>query len=161
LLDYLSGDHQNLLEAEPAPGVVDVSEHLSVERDFLYSAISHNAANGKAIVDDLRRAERQLEECLKDVEDDPTAEHQAQLRVAIEEHVASQEELFTRLRELIPESALLTPAEAIAFSIGGSPTHAHPHLADAGLVGNLIEDVTSAADHVLDRFHSRKHPEGG
>jgi hypothetical protein len=161
LLDFLSADHQNLLEAEPARWVVDVSEHLSVERDFLYPAISHHAADGDAIVEDLRHAERELEECLKDLEENATPEHQARLRAAMQKHVTSQEELFTRLRALIPESALLTPAEAIAFSIGGSPTHAHPHLAEAGFLGNVIEDVTSAADHVLDRLHSRKHREGG
>jgi hypothetical protein len=155
-LDYLSADHQNLLEAEPVPRVIEVSQHLSVERDFLYPAISHHLANGEAIVDELRAAERQLEERLRDFERNAGTEHQERLHAAIEEHLTSQEELFTSLRELIPESELLTPSEAIALSIGGSPTHAHPHLADGGLLGNLVEDITSAADHAVDRLHSRR-----
>src|ERR1700757_1244768 len=119
LLDYLSGDHQNLLEAVPHPRVIEVSQHLSVERDFLYSAIEEHVANGEAIVEDLRRAERRLEEGLRDFEKKPTSEHQEQLLTAIADHVTFQEELFSRLRGLIPESALLTPSEVIAFSVGG------------------------------------------
>jgi hypothetical protein len=161
LLDYLSADHQNLLEADPAPGVLDVSQHLSVERDFLYRAISHHVANGKAIVEDLRNAERRLEERLRDFENDATPEHREQLQAAIGDHVTFQEDLFARLRELIPESALLTPSEVIALSIGGGPTHAHPHLAEGGLVGNVIEDITSAADHARDHLHHKKRDETG
>jgi hypothetical protein len=159
LLDYLSGDHQNLLEAAPAPRVVDVSQHLSVERDFLYPAIGEHVANGKAIVGDLRNAERRLEERLRDVEKDATSEHREQLRAAIGDHVTFQEELFTRLRGLIPEAALLLPSEVIALSIGGGPTHAHPHLAEGGLIGKVVEDVASAADHALDHLHHKKDAE--
>lgn len=161
LLDYLSADHQTLLEAAPAPRVVDVSQHLSVERDFLYPAINHHVAYGEAIVEDLRNAERQLEEKLRDFEKGPIAEHREHLLAAITDHVDSQKELFTRLRDLIPEAALLTPSESIALSVGGSPTHAHPHLADGGLIGHLVEDFTSAADHTLDRLHGEKSPESG
>ena len=161
LLDYLSADHQTLLEAEPAPRVIDVSQHLSVERDLLYPAIRHHAASGEAIVEGLRRAERQLEELLRDFERDGTAEHRERLRAVIADHVESQEQLFSRLRELVPEDALLAPSESIALSIGGSPTHAHPHLAEAGLIGHLIEDVTSAADHALDHLHGEKNPDSG
>jgi hypothetical protein len=161
LLDYLSADHQNLLETAPAPGVLEVSQHLSVERDFLYRAISHHVADGKAIVGDLRNSERRLEECLRDVEKDATSEHRERLQAAIGDHVTYQEELFARLRGLIPESALLTPSEVIALSIGGGPTHAHPHLAEGGLIGNIVEDVTSAADHARDHLHHTKDDETG
>ena len=91
---------------------------------------------------------------------DATEEHGERLKETIEEHVRQQEELFTRLRELIPESELLKPVETIALSIGGSPTHAHPHLAESGPMGKLIEDVTSAADHTLDRLQHRKNSGG-
>jgi hypothetical protein len=161
LLDFLSADHQTLLEAVPAPRVVDVAQHLSVERDFLYPAISHHVAYGEATVGELRRAERQLEEALRDFEKNPDAEHCERLRSAIADHVDSQKELFGRLRELIPEAALLTPPESIALSVGGSPTHAHPHLADGGLIGHLVEDLTSAVDHTLDRVHGERDPESG
>jgi hypothetical protein len=133
-----------------------MSQHLSVERDFLYPAIHHHAAGGKGIVEDLRHAERQLEDRMRDVEKDPTPEHQDQLQAAIRDHVATQVNLFPRLRELIPESDLAVPSESIALSIGGAPTHAHPHLAEGGLLGQVIEDVTSAADHTFDRLHSKK-----
>lgn len=161
LLDFLAADHQTLLEVVPAPRVVDVAQHLSVERDFLYPAINHHVAYGEAIVEDLRRAERQLEEKLRDVEKNPDAEHRERLRSAIAVHVDSQKELFARLRELIPEAALLTPPESIALSVGGSPTHAHPHLADGGLIGHLVEDLTSAVDQTLDRLHGEKDSESG
>jgi hypothetical protein len=161
LLDYLSADHENLLEAAPAPRVLEVSQHLSVERGFLYPAIEEHVPNGKAIVGDLRNAERRLEERLRDVEKDATSEHRDQLEAAIGDHVTFQEELFARLRGLIPESALLTPSEVIALSIGGAPTHAHPHLAEGGLLGEIVEDVTSAADHVRDHLHHRKDAETG
>src|ERR1700757_2872233 len=94
LLDYLSGDHQNLLEAAPHPRVIEVSQHLSVERDFLYAAIDEHVANGQAIVEDLRNAERRLEQRLRDIEKNPTSEHQDQLLAAIADHVTFQEELF-------------------------------------------------------------------
>jgi hypothetical protein len=160
LLDFLSADHRNLLETSPR--VLEVSQHLSVERDFLYPAITDHVGNGedgKAIVADLRRAERQLEERLRDFEKDATAEHRQRLQAAIAEHVDSQEQLFTRLRSLIPESELLRESESIALSIGGSPTHAHPHLAEGGVLGKIVEDVTSAADHAVDHWRSRKDPE--
>ena len=160
MLDFLSADHRNLLEG--SPGIVEVSQHLSVERDFLYPAIRDHVgsgADGKAMVEELRRAERQVEERLRDVEKDPTAEHRERLRLAIAAHVDSQEQLFTRLRDLIPESELLRESESIALSIGGSPTHAHPHLAEGGLIGKIVEDVTSAADHAVDHWRSRKDPE--
>jgi hypothetical protein len=159
LLDLLSADHQNLREAAPAPRVLDVSQHLAVERDFLYPAIAHHAENGEAIVHDLRRAERRLEERLQDLERDETPVHVEQLRQAIGDHVRVQEELFGRLRELVPESALLTPSEVIALSIGGAPTHAHPHLADSGLIGAIVEDFTSAEDRILDHLHGKKDSE--
>jgi hypothetical protein len=161
LLEYLSADHQNLLEAAPASRVLDVSQHLSVERDFLYAAISHHVDTGKAIVEDLRNRERRLEECLRDVEKDATSEHRERLQAAIGDHVTFQEELFARLRGLIPESALLTPSEVIALSIGGGPTHAHPRLAEGGLIGAVVEDVTSAADHARDRLHHKRDAGGG
>lgn len=159
LLDFLSADHQTLLEAAPAPRVADVAQHLSVERDFLYPAIGHHVAYGEAIVEDLRRSERQLEEQLREFEKNATAEHRERLRAAIADHVDSQEQLFTRLRDLIPEAALLTPSELIALSVGGSPTHAHPHLADGGLIGEIVEDITSATDHAFDRLRSNKESE--
>jgi hypothetical protein len=161
LLDYLSADHQNLLDGSPT--VLEVSQHLSVERDFLYPAIKDHVdkdQDGEAIVEDLRRAERQLEERLRDFEKDASAEHGEQLRAAIAAHVDSQDQLFTRLRDLIPESELLTESESIALSIGGSPTHAHPRLAEGGLIGKIVEDVTSAADHAVDHWRSRKEPSG-
>jgi hypothetical protein len=159
LLDYLSADHQNLLEAAPAPGVLEVSQHLSVERDFLYPAIRHHADHRNDILEDLRRRERRIEECLRDVEKHPTPEHRDRLAAAIEDHVTFQEELFPRLREGIPEPALLFPSEVIALSIGGGPTHAHPHLAEGGLLGAVIEDVASAADHARDHLHHKKDAE--
>ena len=161
LLDFLSADHETLLEAGPVPRVADVSQHLSVERDLLYPAINHHVAYGEAIVEDLRNAERDLEEKLREYEKGPIAEHRDRLRAAIAAHVDTQKELFTRLRDLIPEAALLTPSESIALSVGGSPTHAHPHLADGGLIGDLVEDFTSAVDHTLDRLHGDKNSEHG
>lgn len=160
LLDFLSADHQNLLVAAPTIRVIEVSQHLSVERDFLYPAISHHATEGEAIVGDLRHAERKLEDCLRDFETDGTPEHRERLQAAIEDHVASQEELFTRLRSLIPEPELLTPSESIALSVGGAPTHAHPYLSEAGVVGEVLEDIASVADHVRDRLHHHSDPEG-
>ena len=162
LLDYLSADHRNLLET--SPGVLEVSQHLSVERDFLYPAIRDHVGegeDGEAIVKDLRMAERQLEERLRDFERDDTAEDRERLQAAIAAHVDSQEQLFARLRDLIPEAELLTDTGSIALSIGGSPTHAHPRLAEGGLIGKIVEDVTSAADHAVDHWRSRKEPEPG
>jgi hypothetical protein len=158
LLDLLSADHQNLLEAAPAIEVLEVSQHLSVERDLLFPLISDRLSNGNDIVEDLRQAERELEERLRDFERDATEEHEGRLKETIEEHVTEQEQLFARLRELLPESDLLKPVETVALSIGGAPTHAHPHLAEGGAIGELIEDVTSVADHTLDRLHHRKGP---
>ena len=140
--------------------MVEVSQHLSVERDLLYPLISHHITNGKDIVDDLRHAERQLEERLGDFESDATEEHGERLKETIEEHIAQHEELFTRLRELLPESELLKPVETVALSIGGSPTHAHPHLAESGPIGKVIEDLTSAADHTRDWLHHGKNSGG-
>jgi hypothetical protein len=160
LLDLLSADHQNLLDA-PTVEVAEVSQHLSVERDFLYPKIHHHLADGEAVVDGLRHAERQLEERLRDLEKDPSAAHQDRAQEAIAEHVRSQEELFTSLRQTIPESEWLEPLESIALSIGGAPTHAHPHLADGGLLSGLVEDITSAADHTFDRFRQKKDSNDG
>lgn len=136
-----------------------MSQHLSVERDLLYPVIGHHVAYGEAIVEDLQRAERQLEEQLRDFEKGATAEHRERLRVAIADHVDSQEQLFTRLRDLIPEAALLASSESIALSIGGSPTHAHPYLAEGGRLGEIIEDIASAADHAFDRLRFKKESE--
>jgi hypothetical protein len=158
LLDFLSADHERLLEAAP-PTVLDVSQHVSVERDFLYSAVNEHVADGETIVDGLRRAERRLEERLRDFERHATPEHREKLQAEIGDHVTSQEELFARFRELIPESALVIPSEVIALSVGGAPTHAHPILAHGGLIGELIEDVASAADHVRDHLHRDKDAE--
>ena len=155
LLDLLSADHQNLL-ADPTVRVAEVSQHLSVERDFLYPKIHHHLPDGKAVVDGLRHAERQLEERLRDLEKDPSPAYHDRAQEAIAEHVSSQEQLFGTLRERVPESDWLEPLESIALSVGGAPTHAHPHLADGGLIGGLVEDVTSAADHTFDRFRHTK-----
>ena len=59
-----------------------------------------------------------------------------------------------------PSLSLFTEPESIALSIGGSPTHAHPRLAEGGLIGKIVEDVTSAADHAVEHWRSRKEPEG-
>jgi predicted DNA-binding protein YlxM (UPF0122 family) len=161
LLDYLSADHQNLLEAEPDLSVAEVAQHLSVERDFLYPAISEHVADGQTIVEDLRHAERRLEERLKDFEKHPSPENRDQVQQAIGDHITTQEQLFVRLREVIPEPALVEPLESIPLSIGGAPTHAHPLLAEGGPLGKLIEDLTSAADHTIDHLHHKKDPESG
>jgi hypothetical protein len=158
LLDLLSADHHNLGEAAPAPEVRAVSQHLAVERDFLYPAIARNVESGDSVVADLRHAERQLEERLRDIEKDATPEHQAGLQAAIRDHVSVQDELFAQLRRIVPESDLLIPSESIALSIGGAPTHGHPHLAEGGLIGAIVEDFTSAEDHALDRLHRKDEP---
>jgi hypothetical protein len=117
LLDLLSADHQNLLEAAPAIEVLEVSQHLSVERDLLFPLISDRLSNGNDIVEDLRQAERELEERLRDFERDATEEHEGRLKETIEEHVTEQEQLFARLRELLPESDLLKPVETVALTL--------------------------------------------
>jgi hypothetical protein len=160
LLDFLAADHQSLLEAAPAPEVARVSQHLSVERDFLYPAISDHAPDGKSIVGALRQAERELERRLRDFESDATPQHQERLKAAVGDHVAVQNELFIRLRRVIPEAALLTASESIALSIGGAPTHGHPYLAEGGLAGEVFEDIASVADHLRDRLHDQGRPEG-
>jgi hypothetical protein len=155
LLDLLSADHHNLGEAAPAPEVLAVSQHLAVERDFLYPAIARNVEDGESVVADMRHAERQLEERLRDVEKDATRERLERLRDAIRDHVSVQEDLFGQLRRVIPESDLLIPSESIALSIGGAPTHGHPHLAEGGLIGAIVEDFASAEDHLLDHLHHK------
>lgn len=45
LLDFLSADHRNLLE--DSPEVVEISQHLSVERDFLYPKIRDHVDSGE------------------------------------------------------------------------------------------------------------------
>ena len=155
LLDLLSADHENLREADPDSWVSRVSQHLAVERDFLYPAIAENVEDGNTIVEDLRDAERRLEERLRDYEGKASTEHLERVREAIRDHVTVQQKLFADLRDVVPEPALLIPTESIALSIGGAPTHAHPHLAEGGWLGALIEDFTSAEDHILDRLHHK------
>ncbi|HET9076986.1 MAG TPA: hemerythrin domain-containing protein [Acidimicrobiales bacterium] len=151
LLDLLSADHQLLLAG--APGVARVSQHLSVERDLLYPVIRHRVAGGEAVVAELRRQERRLEDRLAAVEADPTPLEQERLMEAIGDHAAQQEDLFARLRGLIPAEDLRAPMETVPLSIGGAPTHAHPQLAEGGPRGELAEDVASVADHLRDRVH--------
>lgn len=151
LLDLLSADHRNLLGTAKEALITAASQHLSVERDLLYPAIREYCAQGEAIVERLRRSERRLEERMADFELRPSKEHEARLDEALREHTAAQDKLFPDLRRQIPSARLTAVLSVVPLSIGGSPTHAHPHLADAGALGAVVEDVTSVANHVRDR----------
>ena len=154
LLDLLAADHENLLESGPLV-VTIVSQHLSVERDLLYPIIRESCRDGDALVDGLREVERRLEQRLRDFEPDPSAGPRSALDEAIREHVDYQAKLFPRLRREIPRSALEAALPTVPLSIGGSPTHAHPNLAEGGPAGEVVEDVVSVIDHVRDRLHHR------
>lgn len=157
LLELLSADHRNLLAEEP-PSVADLSQHLSVERDLLYPVIHRYAEHGEAIVHGLRRDERLLEDRMADMEvtTTPEEERSARLAAAVRGHVQTQEALFVELRRSLPAAALIRSAGTVPLSIGGSPTHAHPHLAEGGPVGEIVEDLASVSDHMRDRLHPRE-----
>lgn len=156
LLELLAADHQRLLGEEP-PSVADLSQHLSVERDLLYPAIRHHVEHGDAVVQRLRRAERRLEDSMADLEHGGAAQPERVIRLmsALREHVDTQERLFTGLRRVLPPESLVRSAQTVPLSIGGSPTHAHPHLAEGGPMGEIVEDLASVSDHVRDRLQPR------
>lgn len=161
LLELLSADHRILLE-EPAPNVSELSQHLSVERDLLYPAIRHHLPDGETVVADLRRSERHIETLLEAYERRRGGESDdlpGELRQAVCEHVTSQERLFARFRQEIPEADLVRAVATVPLSIGGSPTHAHVRLAAGGPAGEMAEDAASAADHWHDRVaRDRRDP---
>lgn len=157
LLDLLSGDHGNLLEARK-PSVLTISQHLSVERDLLYPVIRRHLPGGDAVVERLRHSERRLEELLASVEASATEDARARLARAVRLHVTQQERLFVRLRREVPGAVLTRPVGTVPLSIGGAPTHGHRALAEGGPVGEIMEDVTSVADHLGDRVHGGAAP---
>lgn len=161
LLDLLSGDHGNLLD-EAEPRVQEISQHLSVERDLLYPLIHHHLPGGEAVVERLRHSERRLEELLEAAEAS-TTDDDARIRLAraVRHHVSQQERLFVRLRRELPPAVLVRPVQTVPLAIGGAPTHGHPGLAEGGPVGEIVEDVTSVADHVRDRVHGGRVPAPG
>lgn len=156
LLDLLLADHRNLLEGRERNLVAAVSQHLSVERDLLYPAIREFCLDGEEIVEGLRHSERALEERLSDLEAAPTAEHQSELDQALRDHAAMETHLFPELRRVIPGWRLVEVLDTVPISIGGSPTHAHPRLAEGGPMGEVVEDVTSVADRLRDRAQHQK-----
>ncbi len=160
LLDLLSGDHGNLL-GEPEPDVLAISQHLSVERDLLYPLIRHHLPDGDAVVNRLRHSEGTLEELLAGFEASATDDARSRLARAVRRHITQQERLFVRLRREVPPAALTRPVETVPLSIGGAPTHGHRSLAEGGPMGEIVEDVTSVADHVRDRVHGGAGPAEG
>jgi hypothetical protein len=155
-LDLLSADHRNLVSAEADVLVSAVTQHLTVERDLLYPAVTTYADDGEAIVEDLRAGARLLEERLAELEEDPSADHQVGAQAAIQQHIDNQRRLFPQLRESIPGDTLRELADKIRFSIAGSPTHPHPHLPDTGLIGELAEGLAGVADQLRDELHGEK-----
>ncbi len=135
--------------------VADVSQHLSVERDLLYPAIRDFCEKGDAVIERLRSSERRLEAQMAELESGATPERRGRLDAAIRDHISLQDGLFPELRQLIPASRLTAVLETVPLSIGGAPTHAHPRLAEGGAMTEVVEDVTSIADHLRDLAHPR------
>lgn len=159
LLDLLSADHKNVLAAGPGEIVVEVSQHLSVERDFLYPEIRQYVEDGAGVLDRLRDADHLVEESLRTFDKGPSAQARSSLDKAIAAHVRLFERLLPTLRDQIPSSRLQELVESVPLSLGGSPTHPHPHLAEGGILGEVIEDAASVADHLRDALHPHHHPE--
>lgn len=155
LLDLLSADHRTIAGADPRHVVADVAQHVQVERDLLYPAIREYATDAKSTLEDLRRAERSLEQRLSDYENDPSTDKFSAVQAEIREHVEMQEPLFEELRQSVPDWRLRELAAIVGFSIGGAPTHAHPHIPESGPIGEVAEELAGVADHLRDRLHGK------
>ncbi len=153
LLELLSADHQNLITDESDSFVATLTQHLTVERTLLYPAIEKYESGGKAIVEDLRGADHLLEVRLAALEADPTPENYGAVDAALRAHVDRREVLYPELRRTIPASHLEELAGEVPLTIGGSPTHPHPHLPDHGALGEVAEQLEVIADRLHDKLH--------
>ena len=153
LLDLLAGDHRNLLAADDEGLVGLLSQHLSVERDLLYQGISQFCLDEEGMVEGLRRNEGALEERMSGFEAGATAEHRAALHQALQGHIEAVEGLFPELRRCLPGWWLTQVVDMVPMIIGGSPTHGHRRLAESGPIGEVVEDLSSIADHIRDHTH--------
>jgi hypothetical protein len=153
LLQLLSADHRNLVAGEGDSFVASVLQHVTVERTLLYPAIEEYESDGRAIVEDLRAADHQLEQRLATLEADPTPENRGEVDAAIRAHVARRDVLYSELRRTIPASRLDALAEEVPLTIGGSPTRPHPRLPDHGALGEVAEQLEVIADRLHDKLH--------
>jgi hypothetical protein len=162
LLDLLSADHQNLGTIEQDALVKTILEHLWVERELLHPAIRDHADHGDEIVDTLLALDDRLEDRLADLDDaansqDPVAddalsEAETEVRAVLSEHIATQEEIFPKLRDSIPAGILGDLAEGVPLAIGGAPTRPHAGRPE-GFLGEVAEGVAAATDHLRNLFH--------
>jgi hypothetical protein len=151
LLDLLSADHENLVEADRAALIQVVLQHLTVERDLLHPAVKRYLPGGEARLEELRAADRDLEGRLARLEHEATPDHEAEVRSAISEHVEHQEPVFEQLRASCPEDVLSHLADGVVTSIGGAPKHPHPGLLHHGRIGEVVEELADIAAEVRDK----------
>lgn len=162
VLDLLSADHQNLLAAASEAAALEISEisqHLSVERDFLYPEIRYYLQDGDVVVDRFHKTEELIERKLVELDRQVTPESQNALEDAVRGHVELFDQVLPALREQIPVARLQKLAEIVPIAIGSAPTHPHRHVGEGGVIGEVIEDVESVADHVRDRLHPHHQQE--
>jgi hypothetical protein len=159
LIELLSADHQNLAVVDPDSLVGAIAQHIAIERSLLHPAIEAYHSDAGAVLRSLRDTDQRLEERLAQLQDEPNSENRIAVGTALADHIDQQERLFPQLRESIPEETLQELAEEVSFAIGGSPTHAHPHLPDHGPLEEIAADLAAVADHVRDRVHKHDRDE--
>ena len=153
LLDLLGADHENLSAADRKVLVRVILEHLTVERDLLYPVIERDLSDGEGIVDQLRHADRLLEERLSRFEAEATPANEGEVRVAVGEHVDRLERLFPVVRDSTPEATLQELADGVVLSIEGAPRHPHPGLLHHGRLGEIAEDIADIATDIKEKLH--------
>jgi hypothetical protein len=158
LIDLLVADHQNLMEVDDDHVVTLLSQHLSLERDLLYQAITEFCPDGERTAERLRSHEGGLEQAMAQFESSVNVENGAALDEALRAHIDELESLFPELRKSIPDWWLTGVLDMVPVIIGTSPTHGHRHLGESGPIGEMREDLSSITDWIRDRRHRKKNP---
>jgi len=145
---------------------VRLSEHESVEEEYLWPAVRKALSDGDICAQTALHQEQEGKDTLTALgklapDTDEFDEHVERLVLQLRRHVAYEDQVFLRLREAIPADALNELGRRILAAKQGAPTRPHRHApkkpaAAVKAAGAAAATLDKARDTVGDRSAKRK-----
>jgi len=159
LLDQLaSGTESNEIKGRI---VQSLAQHSAAEEIVVYPLVGEEAADGDDLEAESRREHQAIKDALlrfdkTDLDDAEFADSLAELKTAVETHVAEEEtEVLPALAAALGEPRLRELADEFVEQKAKSPTRPHPHAPDSPGAEKVVGAMTAPVDRLRDKAEGR------
>ena len=145
-----------------------LSRHLAAVEDVIYPEVRKHIENGKAIAAHQIHRARQMELLMRMIEGTfygdayaiavPRVVLWEDMAAQLDEHVAAEQELVSRLEQILDDSEQEALAAAFAKAVERAPTRPHPYSPHSAVLGRLSHRLWALADRAMDTMDGRIIP---